>query len=255
MKERINGHPRRGLIAAVAGLVFAGALGVPMTPSDARVSFRGKPGGVRQDGEKVLTKSSFPDEPIQIVKVNNKKRDIPVGGKFKDDDAEWLRGLTITIRNDSGRDITHLSFAILFPNNKNQANSDVSYTFDFMWGLSPFSKHYKESRRLRPERVIKRNDVFDLTLSDEQYKHIQKVLSSLGYPSVREIEIWINEVGFDDETSWRGGRVVHPGERSGENSPPSGGNSGNGFFYKDLPRRDKNAARAIQMRGGDAQVL
>lgn len=230
MKKRLSIDPRRSLIAAVGGLVFVGVLGMTIPPSNARGPFMGKPGGVRQDGEKVLTKSSFPDEPIQIVKVKNKKRDIPVGGKFKDDDAEWLRGLTITIRNDSGRDITHLSFAVLFPNSKNQASSDVSYTFDFMWGLSPFSKHYKESRRLRPERVIKRNDKFDLTLSDEQYEHIQKVLSSLGYPSAREIEIWINEVGFDDGTSWRAGRVIHPGERSGKNSPPRGGNSGDGFF-------------------------
>ncbi len=230
MKKRVGRDPRRSLIAAVLGLVFAGALGMTMTPSDARGSFRGKPGGARQDGEKVLTKSSFRDEPIQIVKVKNKKRDLPVGGKFKDGDAEWLRGLTITVRNDSGRDITHLSFAVLFPANKNQASSDVSYTFDFMWGLSPLSKHYKESRRLRPERVIKRNDKFDLTLSDEQYDHIQKVLNSLSYPSVREIEIWIDEVGFDDGTSWRGGQILYPDGRSGKNSPPSGGNSGNSFF-------------------------
>ena len=223
MKRLLRLNPRRHLIAIVLGLTFVGVLGAPVSPPAAR--------GAWQEGERVLKKSSFPGEPIQIIKVKNKKRDIPVGEKFKDDDAEWLRGLTITVRNDSGRDITHLSFAVLFPANKNQSSSEYSYTFDFMWGLSPFSKHYKESRRLRPERVIKQNQRFDLTLSDEQYSHIQKVLSSLGYPSVREIEIWIHEVGFDDGTSWRGGRIVHPAERSDKNVRPSGGRGANVFFF------------------------
>ncbi len=209
MKKHVSLNPRGNLVAVIVVLIFVGALGMTMPPSDARGSFGNKTGGGRQGGEKVLTKSSYHDEPVQILKVKNKKRDLPVGGKFKDDDDEWLRGLTISVRNDSGKDITHLSFAILFPANKNQASSEFSYTFDFMWGLSPLSKHYKESRRLRPERVIKRNDKFDLTLSDEQYDHIQKALSSLGYPSAREIEIWIDEVGFDDATSWRGGQILH----------------------------------------------
>lgn len=208
MKNRVGPRPHRSLIVAVVGLVFAGVLGMTITPSDAHGPLKGKSRGARQEGEKVLTKSSFPDEPVRIVKVKNKKRDLPVGGKVKDDD-EWLRGFTITVRNESGRDITHLRFAILFPANKNQSGSEFSYTYDFMWGLSPLSKHYAESRRARPERVIKQDEKFDLTLSDDQYEHIQKALSSLGYPSVREIEIWIDEVGFDDGTSWRGGRIIH----------------------------------------------
>lgn len=230
MKKRISRHPRRGLITAAVVLVSAGALLTAMTPSDARVSSGGEPGGARRGGEKLLTKSSFPGEPIQIVKVKNKKRDIPVGKKFEEADAEWLRGFTITIRNDSGRDITHLSFAILFPADKNQASSEVSYTFDFMLWVSPQSKHYKESRRQRPERVIRPNEKYDLTLSDEQYEHIQKVLRSLGYPSLREIEIWIDEVGFDDATSWRGGQIIHPEGRSGKNNLPSGGDGASSFF-------------------------
>ncbi|HEU4596698.1 MAG TPA: hypothetical protein VFS10_16290 [Pyrinomonadaceae bacterium] len=235
MKNQVSLNPHGNLIAVIVVLVFVGASGVPLPPSDARDSFGEKNGGARQGGEKVLTKSSYRDEPIQILKVKNKKRDLPVGGKFSDDDADWLRGLTITVRNDSGKDITHLSFAILFPANKNQASSELSYTFDFMWGLSPQSKHYKESRRLRPERVIKQNDQFDLTLSDEQYEHIRKVLLSLGYPSVREIEIWIDEVGFDDGTSWKGGRIIHPGDRSDKNRLPSGGTVANSFFFSRPP--------------------
>ena len=249
MKKHVSLNLHRNLVAMIVVLVFAGALGMTMPPSDARGSFGKNPGGVRQGGEKVCTKSSFPDEPIEIIKVKNKKRDIPVGGKFKDDDNEWLSGFTITVKNNSGKDITHLSFAILFPANKNQADSEFSYTYDFMWGLSPFSEHYKESRRRRPERVIKQNDKFDLTLSDEQYDHIQKVLSSLGYPSVREIEIWIDEVGFDDGTSWRGGRIMHPGDRSGKNRRPSDGRSANDFFFIKTSLSTTNAPPVQSIRG------
>src|SRR5687767_3651193 len=127
MRNQVSLNPHRNFIAVIVVLVFVGASGVPLPPSDARDSFGGKNGSARQGGEKLLTKSSYRDEPIRILKVRNKKRDLPVGGKFGDDDADWLRGLTITVRNDSGKDITHLSFAVLFPASKNQASSELSY--------------------------------------------------------------------------------------------------------------------------------
>jgi hypothetical protein len=254
MKKRIGRHPRRGLITAAVVLVFAGALGTATTPSDARGPSGKEPGGARQGGEKLLRLSSSPDMPIQIMKVKNKKRDLPLGKKFEDDD-EWLRGFTITVRNDSGRDITYLGFAVLFPADTNQAASEFSYTFDFMLWVSPQSKHYKESRRLRPERIIRPDEKYDLTLSDEQYEHIQKALSSLGYPSVRDVEIWLDEVGFDDGTSWMGGQIIHPEDCSEKNRPAPGAKSANDFFYKDLHRHEGATARAVQVRGGTAQVL
>jgi len=155
-----------------------------------------------------LKKSSFADEPIRIVKVKGKGKEIRLDEKFKGDDADWLRDLTITVENVSGKAITHLNFALFFPPRGNGSTGEVSYTFDLMFGVSPQSEHYAESRKRRPERVIKQKEKFDLSLSTEQYEHIRKVLNDLGYPpDIREVEIWISEVGFDDGTYQIGSRI------------------------------------------------
>lgn len=113
----------------------------------------GKPGAA-QDESKLVRKSSYPNEPIKVVKVKGKRGDIPLGKKFKGDaDAEWLRGFTITVENTSGKTITHMRFALLFPVAGNRSTGDLSYTFDLMYGVSPSSEHYDESRKRRPDRI------------------------------------------------------------------------------------------------------
>src|SRR5215203_7231365 len=164
--------------------------------------------GASQNEWKVLKKSSFADEPIRIVNVKGKGKEIIMDEKFKGDDADWLRDLTITVENVSGKAITHLNFALFFPPRGNGSTGEVSYTFDLMFGVSPQSEHYAESRKRRPDRVIKQKEKFDLSLSTEQYEHIRKVLNDLGYPpDIREVEIWISEVGFDDGTYQIGSRI------------------------------------------------
>ena len=166
-----------------------------------------------QEKWKVVKKSSFPDsdEPIKIVKVKAKGKEIKLNEKFDGDDADWLRDFTLTIENTSGKAITHLNFALFFPPSANGATGGSSYTFELRYGLSPQSEHYAESRKRRPERVIKQKEKYDLTLSTEEYEHIRKALDYWGYPpDIREVEMWLYEVGFDDGTYQIGGQIFGP---------------------------------------------
>src|SRR3712207_6256093 len=95
-------------ICAASLFLLSLTLGGALRPSKAHAPSDARPGGARQAEEKVVKKSSHRDEPIKIVKVKNKKGELPLGKKFRSYDAEWLRGLTITVRNDSGKDITHI---------------------------------------------------------------------------------------------------------------------------------------------------
>lgn len=185
-------------------LAFAGAA----RPSKVSAEPKGKMSGTLQGEWKVLKKSSFADEPIKIVKVKGKGKDLSLNEKFKSNDADWLRDFTLTIENTSGKTITHLNFALFFPPRSNSSTGETSYTFDLMFGVSPQSEHYADSRKRLPDRVIKQKEKFDLSLSTEQYEHIRKVLADLGYPpDIREMEIWISEVGFDDGTYQIGSRI------------------------------------------------
>lgn len=208
-----NAYPTTGTTILVCLLALAGAAWPSAGGAELNNGMRSAP----QGEWRMVKKSSRPSEPIKIVGVKSKAGDIEPGRRFKGDGVEWLRDFTLTVENTSGKTITYLGFALLFPADINRSTGERSYTFDLMYGISPSSEHYGESRRKRPDRIIRQKERFDLALSDEQYQHIRKVLPALGYPNdIREIEIWLDEVGFDDGTSWRGGQTFHPtAERRG----------------------------------------
>lgn len=209
MKERSVRNPPRYFIACVLSLCVSLALGASAWPSGARGPTPNSAGGRGQDSEKVLKKDSFSsDEPVKIIKVKNKKGEVPLGKKFRDEaDAGWLRGLVITVENTSGRTLTYVNVTLMFPPQVNHATSEYAYGFEFMYGVSPQYPQYEESRKRQPDRVLRHGERLDLTLSDEEYEHIQKVLRSLGYPhDLREAFVRLREVGFDDGTGWLGGK-------------------------------------------------
>ncbi|HEV7893826.1 MAG TPA: hypothetical protein VGP08_24630 [Pyrinomonadaceae bacterium] len=167
-----------------------------------------------RQADSLVKRSSYPDEPVQVVRVKNKKGKIDLGKGFKDDSAELLREFTITVRNTSGKEINHLEFRLLFP--RPEGDEELPYTFLMMYGVSPMSEHYAESRRLHTDKKIKKGEEFDFTLSGENYEHIIKVLDYLGYPAEnRTVEFWLNEVGFEDGTTWSGGAVSRRGRKRG----------------------------------------
>jgi hypothetical protein len=197
----------RSILNALAVVVLAACL----LPPSGGARQQSETKGARRAGWKLVKKSSFADEPIKIVKVKGKGKDLSLNEKFKSDDADWLRDLTFTVENTSGKAITHLSFALFFPPRANGLAGGGSYTFDLRFAVSPQSEHYAESRRRRPERVIRQNEKFDLSLSAEEYEHIRKSLNHFGYPAdIREVEIWLDEVGFDDGTYQIGSRIFGP---------------------------------------------
>jgi hypothetical protein len=188
-------------------LAFAGGA----WPSKVGAEPKGKMGGTPQGAWKEVKKSSFANEPIKILKMKGKGKDLSLNERFKSDDADWLRDFTLTIENTSGKAITHLTFTLFFPPRANGSTGETSYTFELKYGLSPQSEHYAESRNHRPERVIKQKEKYDLSLSTEQYEHIRKALTYYGYPpDIREVEIWLDEVGFDDGTYQIGSQIFGP---------------------------------------------
>lgn len=193
------------LVLALAGNVVGGA-SKPHNQNESRRS------------DVLVKKSSYLNEPIEVVKVKNRKGKIDLGKSFKEDPAEMLREFTITVNNSSGKDITHLEFILDFPRPEGDGASPESiYAFHMIYGVSTMSKYYDEARRLHPDKKIKKGEEFDFTLSLENYEHILKALDSLGYPPEnRTVEFWLNEVGFEDGTTWRGGNVFPAGEKEGE---------------------------------------
>lgn len=256
MKRRMLSYSRNYLTLCAVGLFIGVTLGGVLRPSNAHAPSDTRPGNARQEGEKVIKKSSFRNEPVKIIKVKNKKGELTLGRKFQADDAEWLHGFTITVRNDSGKTITHMEFTLFFPREVDNATGQGSYASYLMYGVSPSDEHYEESRKRRPDRVVKKGEEYDLTLSDEQLNHINKALTLLEYPpNIRKMDFWINQVGFDDGSAWKGGRYFDRGDHSQRiKQLPRNNILRDSFFVKaSLPGTKPHSP--IRMRGRNAPVL
>jgi hypothetical protein len=187
-----------------------------------------------QETAKQVNKLSYRDEPIDIIEVKNRKGKIPLNEKFKDDSAHWLRGLTFTINNSSGKNITYLNLVLSFPQNAELDPAQTpTYIFDLMFGVSPQAASYNDFRRRHPDKVLKQRERLALSLTDEQFEHIMKVLSSLGYPlNVEKLEIWISEVGFDDGTLWKGGKIFKTEAQPNQDGPSARSDWAAPFFLR-----------------------
>ena len=183
--------------------------------------------GTQQEGERQIKKNSYPNEPVEFVELKNKMGRLPLNEKFKGPATEWLRGLTFTISNPSGKDITYLALILFFPKPHAAGPSEPSYVFDLIFGVSPQSNYYHNFRQKHPDKLLKHNDRLTLTLTDDQFEHIQKVLTALGYPpEIDNVEVSLSEVGFDDQTIWKGGQIINNGARPEADDPPSVGRAG-----------------------------
>ena len=140
-------------------------------------------------------------EPIVITDIKVSRQSISFDHKFLADD-DWLKSLSFTIKNRSDKRILALSFMLWFP--RPLGSQDIGSTFVMSYGNSEF-----HSRKPNPqERLIGMGpgQVANIQFSPEEFRDLQFFLSGLGYKTVEKVEFNINEVIFEDDTMWFGGR-------------------------------------------------
>lgn len=158
-----------------------------------------------QEKERMLKKESSPNEPVEIKRLKVKGQDVSLEQKFLADD-DWLRGFTVKIKNISNQYIMFVEVTVDFVRPEDQADQPP---------LSiPLSYGYKPQPPGAPAlpdkpRSIAPNETIELTLSDKRYEMAVGLLKHLKYSqNVKEAVLEISEVIFDDESMWRGGRLL-----------------------------------------------
>jgi hypothetical protein len=68
---------------------------------------------VVQTKERVLKQSSFPEEPMKVVSIKAKGKNIDVGKKFLEE-SDWLKSLTIKLKNLSNKPIVFFEVSLNF---------------------------------------------------------------------------------------------------------------------------------------------
>lgn len=161
-----------------------------------------------REQERAVDKATLPREPVRITGLKNKKKKFKFREKFQDDD-EWVSGFTVTILNNSKKNITYLNVNLTFTRPENdETSAEPPLTYDLRFNPDPFFPEYA----LRDKsKVIKPGETFELVLPDEDYGHLKRILKEVKYPAgAKKIELMIRRVGFEDGTVWSGGSVFHP---------------------------------------------
>lgn len=151
--------------------------------------------------ERNVRKVKAPNEPVKITKLKVKGASRSFGQNFIDDD-DWLRDLTLKIKNISNKPIVYLEISIDFPRPEKQP-PDQSPPFQSSLGYGYYSV-LNSPLPLDTPRPLMPNESAELKLTDANYDSLMATLKHLNYPAVlKEIELTISTVIFNDDTGWR----------------------------------------------------
>lgn len=171
-------------------LAAATTLGAPLT----------MPSSSPQAPAQVLTKRSWRDEPVKVTKIKVKGRAVKLGESFSEG-SDWLRGLTVSVKNTSvGKSIQFIEL-ILDLSERPDDESAPAWTISYGRPLSATAAA-GETRPVAPGETV------DLVLSGDEYDTLADSLAGSGYRGdINKVEITLAQVVFDDGTIWSAGKL------------------------------------------------
>lgn len=162
-----------------------------------------------QEQERTVTKLETPKDPVKIALVKTKKGAVEIDRKFMGED-DWFKGLTVRVKNTSGKAITYLRVGLSFPRDKSYILADprdpmqtVPYSHSIGYGGRQVYMPDSPPLGLPP---IAPGENVDLELSDREYQDVRIALAQLNYPaSIKKIEVRPEVVYFEDGMFWQAG--------------------------------------------------
>jgi hypothetical protein len=151
--------------------------------------------------EREIKKLNWPKEPVKIGKLKAKGATVILGEKFRADD-DWVKELTISIKNISEKTITYLEIELSFPRDKG-APEETDAHDRIIYGQYPALPG--ETATAHPDQPpIRPGNTVDVVLRD--YEGIRKFLNETHYPvSINRLEVSVGDLVFDNGTKWSGG--------------------------------------------------
>jgi hypothetical protein len=156
-----------------------------------------------QDKERSVEKLWRKAAPLKIGTIKTKKGEVLLGEKFTDND-DWFKGLTVVIENISGKTITYIGAGFLFPRQFGDGGKAPPLYKSLDYGLHPDAP--VEAAQNNQPLALKPGEKIAVTLSDVDYFEVKNNLIQLEYAfSIKTIKFNLQEVYFDDGTSWVAG--------------------------------------------------
>ncbi len=178
----------------------------------------------------IVKKLTRPDEPVEVTNLRVKGQPINFDSTFSRDE-DWVKDLTVDVKNISNRDIIYINVALDFPLDESRSRI---YRIALEYGHQPKSKG-ANSAVITP---LKPGSVATLAVRSAGAEDLKSTLQTKGVGealNISKAELFTEMVFFDERTMWSMGRMLSrdpvtnkwvatgyrirplkPGERTGE---------------------------------------
>jgi hypothetical protein len=155
-----------------------------------------------KETERAIRKNTDFNPPVSIKAVKTKGRSVPLDEKFIDED-DWLKGFTVSVRNDSNKTVTHIGIRMVFRRADERTEYPAAWILDY--GPDPFFFETAAAVPRSPVPRILPGGELELKLGDEELEDLKKLLRKVGFPdNIHAVEIRVETIGFADGTAWYG---------------------------------------------------
>lgn len=148
--------------------------------------------------QKQIVRVNYPNEPLQIVGLRNSQKALTINEKFRQE-RDWLQGLTVRFKNNTGKAITYLAWSLDFP--ETQASGPLM-VFDVFYGAHPI----RQAKEYKDEPPIAAGELFEQHLDGKRVDQISNFIGKRHrLDTLTRVNIRILEIRYDDGTGWNSG--------------------------------------------------
>lgn len=152
------------------------------------------------DGKSVSKHFAPKNEPIELAELKIKGKAVSLGDTFKGE-SDWLKNLTLKVKNKSEKPITLLQIDLDFP--ETSATGSIMMHQLFI-GQSPDLGSTRDNQPL----LLKPNESVSISLESE-FADIKRLIELRQPPveNINRVVIRLGEVVFEDGTRYSGGSI------------------------------------------------
>ena len=156
-----------------------------------------------QQKDRVLKKIERKNEPLKILKLKVKGKQVIFNQKFIVDEEDWFRNLTVSVKNVSDKTIVYFDLRLNFPPTGTAQRTSSDH---LLYGHYPPPPG--ETGTPHPDQPpLQPGDIATVVLTD--YEGTRAFLNQTGQAqSIKEIQISIEDIIFVDGTMWNGGVLM-----------------------------------------------
>lgn len=152
--------------------------------------------------KKSITRHVEKNMPLRFDKVKAAGRALELGPgaesqKDFDADDDWMKGLAVTFKNTSDKNIVYFSLDLMFPETE---GAEPMMAFPLIFGRRP-----KDANDRSYDTKLQPGEEVEITLTDDQYGKLRAFLKSGSFDKVSNVRLFLETVIFDDDLMWNGG--------------------------------------------------